>query len=66
MKIVIRSQSQLPLRRSYKPARRLRFVPSNPLACRCIATSAMADVTAVSVLAAIRDDPGFVDEAESS
>ena len=66
MKIVIRSQSQLPIRRSYKPARRLRFVPSNPLACRRIATSAMADATAVSVLAAIRDDPGFVDESENA
>lgn len=65
MKIVIRSQSQLPVRRSYKPARRLRFVPSNPLACRRIETSAMAETTAVAVLAAIRDDPGFVDEAEN-
>ena len=54
MKIVIRSQSQLPIRRSYKPAQRLRFVPSNPLACRRIATSAMAE------------DPGFVDEAENT
>lgn len=65
MKTIIRFQSQLPVRRSYKPARRLRFVPTNPLACRRIATSAMAEATAVSVLAAIRDDPGFVDEAEN-
>ena len=66
MKTVIRFQSQLPVRRSYKPARRLRFVPSNPLACRRIATSVMTEATAVSVLAAIRDDPGFVEEAENT
>ncbi len=65
MKTVIRYQSQLPVRRSYKPARRLRFVPSNPLACRRIAKSAMSDVSAVAFLAAIRDDPGFVGDGEN-
>ena len=65
MKTVIRYQSQLPIRRSYKPARRLRFVPSNPLHCRLIAKAAMSDESAVAVLAAIRDDPGFVGNAEN-
>lgn len=65
MKTVIRYQSQLPVRRSYKPARRLRFAPTNPLACRRFAGSATAEATAIYVLAAIRDDPGFVDEVEN-
>ena len=65
MKTVIHVQSQLPVRRSYKPARRLRFVPSNPLACRRLVKPEGADETAVSVLAAIRDDPGFIDESEN-
>ena len=65
MKIVIRSQSQLPVRRSYKPARRLRFVSTNPLHCRRIAKSAMSDESFVAVLAAIRHDPGFVGDEEN-
>ena len=65
MKTVIHYQSQLPIRRSYKPARRLRFAPSNPLHCRRIAKVAMTDESAVAVLAAIRDDPGFVGDVEN-
>ena len=65
MKTVIRYQSQLPIRRSYKPARRLRFAPSNPLHCRRRAKSAMSDESAVAVLAAIREDTGFVVDAEN-
>ena len=65
MKTVIHVQSQLPVRRSYKPARRIRFVPSNPLVCRRLVKPEVADESTLSVLAAIRDDPGFVDESEN-
>jgi hypothetical protein len=66
MKTVIRFQSQLPVRRSYKPARQRRFRPVIALRPERSFRPLLTEQSAETFLAAVREDVGYVGNGDSS